>query len=127
VPQDTLGDRVTLALKRSGKDDAEIAEEANLGAAWVSAVKNDHIKNPPLDKLRALARACRVPLAYFTEPMGFIPIEEAQGDDWIPRALTDPTLSDEWKRTLEDMTRRDRDLKARDDPPTLRPQRTARG
>lgn len=81
VPKDTIGDRLTLALRRSGLEDYEVAERANVTAAWLSAVKNDRIKQPPLDKLRAVAKVVNVHLGYLTEPMGVIPIEE--GD---PRA-----------------------------------------
>jgi transcriptional regulator with XRE-family HTH domain len=76
VPRDTVGDRLTLALRRSGLEDYEVAEKANVTPAWLSAVKNDRIKTPPLDKLRAVAKAVGVPLRYLTEPMGVVPIEE---------------------------------------------------
>jgi transcriptional regulator with XRE-family HTH domain len=80
VRKDTVGDRVASALRKSGLDDAEVAEAANVTAAWLSAVKNDRIKSPPLDKLLAVARVCRVPGRYLTEPLGVVPLGEVGAD-----------------------------------------------
>lgn len=90
-------------------DDAEVAEEAHVTAAWLSAVKNDRIKNPPLDKLRAVAAVLRVPLFYFTEPLGVIPLEDAAGrgtEDWVVRMRGDPELTDQDKTIIEDLAAR---------------------
>ena len=62
-------------------DDGAVAEAAHVTPAWLSAVKNDRIKTPPLDKLRAIATVCRVPLRFLTEPMGVVPVEEEHPAD----------------------------------------------
>lgn len=93
MSQDTVGDRVTLALRRSGLEDYEVAERANVTPQWLSAVKNDRIKNPPLDKLLAVAKVCGVPGRFLTEPMGIIPIAELRDNDWEAGLLADPRYS----------------------------------
>lgn len=82
-------------------DDGAVAEEAAVTPAWLSAVKNDRIKAPPLDKLRAIARACRVPLRFLTEPLGYVPIEDSSPDALASieaTILSEPSLSDERKQ-----------------------------
>ena len=81
MPRETVGDRLAFALRRSHLNDYEAAERANVTAAWLSAVKNDRIGNPPLDKLRALAGVLDVPLRYFTEPLGVVPVDEIAAPD----------------------------------------------
>ena len=73
--------------------------------AWASAtstaVKNDRIKSPPLDKLRAIAAVCRVPLRYLTTPLGWVPVEEPTDDALASieaTILSEPTLTEERKQ-----------------------------
>ena len=91
-----------------------MAEQANVTAAWLSAVKNDRIKNPPIDKLRAIARICRVPLRFLTEPMGVVPIEEvAAGSEPLTEGLTDAD-----RELVTQLAQRLREARAEDPPET---------
>lgn len=87
---ETLGDRITIALRHSGMTDAEAAKAANLEmggdehtrlfrASWLSAAKTNRIANPPVDKLAALARVCGVSLRYLAEPLGWY-ADDPRGD-----------------------------------------------
>lgn len=119
VPVDTVGDRLTLALRRSGMEDGEVAEKAHVTPAWLSAVKNDRIKNPKIEWLRAIATACRVPVRYLTEPLGWVPLDEAELPEW-ERGLTEDD-----RDILARMAER---LRQKDDPPKAAsaPRRAAR-
>lgn len=90
-----------LALKRSGMRDQEVAQAANVTAAWISAVKNDRIKKAPaLDKLVAVARVLHIPARELTEPLGIVPVDEAAVD-----AILDG-LSDQDRRMVRELAMR---------------------
>ena len=76
MPRDTVARRLKIALAEQDLADQDVARKAHVGAAWLGSVKQGHIKNPPTDKLRALARVLNKPTSYFTEPLGYLPIEK---------------------------------------------------
>lgn len=59
-----------------------MAEAAHVTPAWLSAVKNDRIKNPKIEWLRAIAKVCRVSVRFLTEPLGWVPLDEAETPAW---------------------------------------------
>lgn len=75
-PQDSLARRMRIALAEYGAKDMEVAVRANVTPEWLGSVKQGVTKNPPLDKLRAVAEVVGKPTSYFTIPLGYIPIEE---------------------------------------------------
>lgn len=67
-----------IALAESDLKDFEVADRANVTAAWLGSVKQGQLKNPPLDKLRAVAKVLNKTTSYFTIPLGYVPIEEIE-------------------------------------------------
>lgn len=99
-PKDTLARRMRVALAESDLKDFEVAEQASVSPEWLGSVKQGVTKNPPLDKLRAVAKVLGKPTSYFTAPLGYVPIEES-GDALSSieaTILSEPTLSDERKQ-----------------------------
>lgn len=81
--------------------DFAVAEAANVTPAWLSAVKNDRIKAPPLDKLLAVAVACRVPGRFLTEPLGVIPLhEETKPGDWRAAIMAADRFPERYRRDI---------------------------
>ncbi len=76
VPKDTVARRMKLALAESDLKDKEVAKRAHVTPEWIGSVKQGKTKNPPTDKLRAVARVLGKQTRYFTEPLEYIPIEE---------------------------------------------------
>ena len=76
-----MGDRIELAIRRSGLTLGEVAERANVGAPWLSSAKGDRMKNPDWPGLKRVAEVCGETLAYFLEPtfrpLGVIPMDAA--------------------------------------------------
>jgi transcriptional regulator with XRE-family HTH domain len=74
-----MGDRIELAIRRSGMTLAEVAEKAEVGAPWLSSAKQDRMKNPDWLGLKKVAEVCGYSLAYFLEPvlkpLGVIPMD----------------------------------------------------
>ena len=100
LPKETLAKRLKIAIAHSDLKDKEVAERAHVTSAWLGAVKQGHLKNPPQDKLRAVAKVLDVPTSYFTSVNGYIPAEEAT--DWAALLMADERLPDQFKwETLE--------------------------
>lgn len=112
--RETVGERLDLALRRSGLDDYVVAERANVTAAWLSSAKNDRIKNPivALDKYRAVVGVLQeagvedVSLVWLFEPTGTVPIEELAGDmGALEAAIVRQAWPDSTKQALIQMAR----------------------
>ena len=91
--------RLRIAIAEDGRKDFVIAEEANISPESFGSIKQGVTKNPPLDKLRSLARALGKPTSYFTAPLGYVPIEES--DDAYASAVAiveSANLSDEYRQ-----------------------------
>jgi transcriptional regulator with XRE-family HTH domain len=78
VPRDTVARRLRIALAESDMKDQDVAREAHVSAAWLGSVKQGHLKNPPIDKLRELARVLNKQTSYFTAPLGYVPVDEVE-------------------------------------------------
>ena len=105
--KDTIGDRVTLAIKRSRKKLEDIADDANVTAAWLSALKNDRIKNPPADKVRALAAATEHPISFFAEVLGWSDDEHSGTslEDVLTWLRADKRVDEDGKASIERIIR----------------------
>lgn len=122
---DSFGERVRRYRRLHKWTQAQLGEKAEMTKAYVGKIESGVIQEPGREIQERLAAALEVPLRAIADPGWYK--DDARITDWIPQMLADESLTDEWKRILEEMTRRDRDLKARDDPGDARPQRTARG
>lgn len=113
VPRDTVARRVRIALAESDMKDQDVARLANVTAAWLGSVKQGHIKDPPTDKLRAVAGVLGKRTSYFTAPLGYIPVDEVENGLLVGVSEDDRELLARIASRLAG----DATAKAADDPP----------
>lgn len=118
VPRDTVARRVRIALAESDMKDQDVAREANVSAAWLGSVKQGQVKNPPIDKLRDLARVLGKRTSYFTAPLGYIPVDEVENGLLVGVSEDDRELLG---RIASRLAAGPLDEKAADDPPEAMP------
>jgi transcriptional regulator with XRE-family HTH domain len=104
MPKDTLARRMRIALAESDLKDFQVAAKAHVTAAWLGSVKQGQLKNPPTDKLRSVAKVLNKPTSYFTEPLGYIPIEKgAESPDLLAAAEAELSADTKIPTDLRDL------------------------
>ena len=99
----TLADRIAVAIRLSGKKDAEVARLADVDADWLAGVKSRTRpnKNPDPKKLRRVAKVVGVPFRWFAAALDWYDEEEDPKDDWRSLLWADDRLDDEGKKTIQ--------------------------
>lgn len=126
MPRDTLARRMRIALAESDMRDFEVAEAANVTAAWLGSVKQGQVKDPPIDKLRAVARVLGKATGYFTAPLGYIPIEEVENGLLVALGEEDRELLGRIVSRLDHVVETETPSRADPPPERVRPKRAAR-
>ena len=114
MPKDTLARRMRVALAESDLKDFEVADRAHVTAAWLGSVKQGQLKNPPLDKLRAVAKVLGKTTSYFTVPLGYVPVEEIENGLLVSVAEDDRELFGRLASRLSTATQ----VSSAEDPPS---------
>jgi transcriptional regulator with XRE-family HTH domain len=104
TPQpESLADRIAVAIRLSGKKDAEVARLADVDADWLAGVKSRTRpnKNPDPKKLRRVAKVVGVPFRWFAAAVDWYDEEEDPKEDWRALLWADDRLDDEGKKTIQ--------------------------